>query len=257
MSLIRMDFFSEALNMFTPVNVILPLPRSSRTEIRPLPTLLLFHGMGDDFSAWARQTAIERYALRAGLAVVMPDGGLSCYENMAHGGRYRDFIALELPRVMAGTFPLSQRREENFIAGCSMGGFGALKLGLSLPERWSAVGCFSAAHMEYRPDAPRNRAMLDRVYGGEIDACDARVEADLLRANADGPDLRLWHGCGEDDALRDNALKTRARIEALPAGRLNYHFELLPGRHDWALWDAMAARFIPWLGLPEPEVRLL
>ena len=257
MSLIRMDFFSEALNMFTSVNVILPLPRDSRSELRPLPTLLLLHGMGDDQSAWLRKTNVERYALEAGLHVVMPDGGLSCYENMAHGGRYRDYIALELPRVMAETFPLSARREETFIAGCSMGGFGALKLGLSLPEKWSAIGCFSAAHMEYRPDAPRNCAMLERVYGGEIDACDARVDADLLRVNGAGPALRVWHGCGDGDALRENALKTRARIESLPAGRLEYRFEELPGRHDWALWDAMAARFIPWLGLDEPEVRLL
>ena len=257
MSLIRMDFFSEKLNMFTPVNVILPLPRDARTELRPLPTLLLLHGMGDDFSAWTRQTAIERYALRAGLAVVMPDGGLSCYENMAHGGRYRDYIALELPRVMAETFPLSKRREDNFIAGCSMGGCGALKLALSLPDKWSAAGCFSAAHTEYNPDAPRNRAMLERVYAGELDAFNARADEDLLRVNAEGPALRIWHGWGDGDALRENALKMRARVEALPAGQLDYHSEELPGRHDWALWDAMAARFIPWLGLSIPEVRLL
>ena len=255
MSLIRMHFFSEKLNLFTSVNVILPLPRDSRSSLRPLPTLLLLHGMGDDFSAWTRQTAIERYALRAGLAVVMPDGGLSCYENMAHGGRYRDYIATELMQVMAQTFPLSARREENFIAGCSMGGFGALKMGLSLPEHWSAVGCFSAAHMEYRPDAPRNRAMLARSYGDAIDARDAQVDADLVRVNANGPGLRIWHGCGDRDALRENALKTRARIEGLPKGQLDYHFEQLPGRHDWALWDEMVARFLPWLGLAEPEVR--
>lgn len=257
MSLIRMNFFSEALNMFMPVNIVLPLPRSAAAEARGLPALILLHGMGDDYSAWLRKTAIERYALDAGLVVVMPDGELSCYENMAHGGRYRDYISLELPRVMRETFPLSADREKNFIAGCSMGGFGALKLGLSCPEQWSAIGCFSAAHMEYIPDSPRVRATLARVYGGAIDACDARIERDIRAVNASGPDVRIWHACGDADALRENALKTRAHFEALPPGSIHYRFEMLSGRHDWALWDAMAARFLPWLELPKPEARLL
>ena len=257
MSLIQMSFFSEALNMFTPVNIALPLPRDAAAEARDLPALILLHGMGDDSSAWLRKTAIERYALEVGLAVVMPDGELSCYENMAHGGCYRDYVSQELPRVMRETFPLSADREKNFIAGCSMGGFGALKLGLACPEQWSAIGCFSAAHMEYRPDSPRVRATLERVYGGAIDACDARIEDDIQAVNASGPEVRVWHACGDADALRENALLTRARFEALPSGSIRYHFEMLPGRHDWALWDAMAARFLPWLGLPKPEARLL
>ena len=261
MSLIRMNFFSKALNLSVPVNVILPLPRNARAEVRELPTLYLFHGMGDDHTSWLRKTAIERYALEAGLAVIMPDGALSCYENMAHGARYRDFMADELPRVMRETFPLSADREKNFIAGCSMGGFGALKLGFAEPEKWSAIGILSGAHMEYRPDSPRVQAALWRVYGGDIDACDAKIVRDVLRDNGSGPAdpqplLRVWHACGDADRLRENALKSRAFFESLPEGRIRYHFEALPGSHDWALWDAMAARFIQWLDLPKPEVHL-
>ena len=128
MSLIQMRLFSQALNMFTPVNVILPQPRDAHRELQPLPTLYLLHGMGDDATAWMRKSCVECYALEHGLAVVMPDGGLSCYENMIHGERYRDYLLLELPHVMRSCFPMSPRREENFIAGCSMGGCGALKL---------------------------------------------------------------------------------------------------------------------------------
>ena len=256
MSLICMNFFSETLNRSVPVNVILPLPRNARAEVRELPALYLFHGMGDDHTSWLRKTAVERYALEAGLAVIMPDGGLSCYENMAHGARYRDFMADELPRVMRETFPLSAAREKNFIAGCSMGGFGALKLGFAEPEKWSAIGILSAAHMEYVPDSPRVQQTLWRVYGGDIDAYDARVERDIARDNVSGPDLRVWHACGTQDRLRENALKSRAHFTSLPEGRIRYTFEELPGRHDWALWDAMAARFIEWLDLPKPEVHL-
>ena len=256
MSLIRMNFFSRALDMFTPVNVILPLPRAAAAEVRELPALYLFHGMGDDHTSWLRKTAVERYALEAGLAVIMPDGALSCYENMAHGARYWDYMADELPRVMRETFPLSADREKNFIAGCSMGGFGALKMGFAEPEKWSAIGILSAAHMEYRPDSPRVQENLWRVYGGDIDACDEKIVRDVTRDNESGPALRVWHACGDRDRLRENALKSRAFFEALPEGNIHYHFEELPGRHDWTLWDAMAARFIQWLGLPKPEVHL-
>ena len=256
MPLIRMSFFSEALDMSTWVNVILPQPRDVRAESRDLPALYLFHGMGDDHSSWLRKTAIERYALEAGLAVIMPDGGLSCYENMAHGQRYRDYMADELPRVMRATFPLSADREKNFIAGCSMGGFGALKLGFAEPEKWSAIGMLSAAHMEYRPDSPRVQSTLRRVYGGDIDGCDQRIARDVLRDNGSDLTLRVWHACGDQDRLRENALKSRAFFKSLPEGSIRYHFEELPGRHDWALWDAMAARFIQWLNLPKPEVHL-
>lgn len=256
MSVIRMNFFSEALNMFTRVNLVLPLPRSVALEVRDLPALYLLHGMGDGPDAWLHKTAVERCALASGLALIMPDGELSCYENMVHGNRYRDYVSLELPRVMRETFPLSANRERNFIAGCSMGGFGALKLAAAHPEAWSVCGCFSAAHMEYQPDAPRNRAMLRRVYGDRIAEYDARIAADLRAANAGNARLRVWHACGREDALRENALKTRAFMEALPTGSIDYSFVELPGRHDWALWDAMAARFIEDLNLERPEVRL-
>lgn len=256
MSLIQMNFFSEMLNMFTPVNVILPQPRDVRAELRDLPALYLLHGMGDDYSSWLRKTAIERYALAAGLAVIMPDGALSYYENMAHGARYRDYIGIELPRYMRQTFPLSAVREKNFIAGCSMGGFGALRLGLTQAESWSAIGAFSCAHIVYRPNIPRVQAVIQPIYDGAMDACDAQTEAAALLDNVSGPELRIWHAWGDADALRRDALISQAFFDALPKRQIHYRCTEFSGRHDWALWDDMAARFIDWLELPTPEVHL-
>lgn len=257
MSVIQMRFFSETLNIFTSANIILPLPRDVKKEVHDLPVLTLLHGMGDGYSAWLRKTAIERYALEHGVAVVMPDGELSCYENMVHGYRYRDYITTELPKFILDTFPVSSDREKNFIAGCSMGGFGALKLGLACPEKWSSIGCFSAAHFEYQPPSPRNQAMLARVYGGQIEAYDAQIAADALAVNAGKLPVRIWHSCGDEDALKTNALKSRDFFENLPAGAIDYHFEMFPGHHDWALWDESAQRFMQALNLSKPEVRLL
>ena len=255
MSLIEMRIFSESLNMSTGVNVILPLPRRSELPAEGLRVLTLLHGMGDDYTMWLRKTNVERYALERGVAVVMPDGGLSCYHNMLRGGRYRDYVLDELPLLMRGLLPLSARREDNFIAGCSMGGFGALKLGMSRPEQYAAIGCFSAAHMEYRPDHPHHKAMLARVDGETLDACDAQIERDVLSVNAGSLGMRVWHACGDQDVLQANALKSRAFFEALPEGAIDYSFMTLPGRHDWALWDRMLMEFMQTL--PAAEGRFM
>ena len=256
MPVIQMRWLSEKLGMYTPVTIILPMPRDAKKPVSPLPVLYLLHGMGDNHSAWLRKTAVERYAQEKGLAIVMPDGELSCYEDMVHGRAYRTYIASELPGFIRKNFPVSTKREENFIAGCSMGGFGALKLALSDPEKWGAVGCFSAAHFEYRPDAPRNHAMLNMVYGDRIDQYDTQIAADIIRVNKGGLPMRIWHSCGDADRLKENALKSRAFFEALDSGSIDYSFQMLPGRHDWALWDESLRLFMDALNLPEPEVRL-
>ena len=256
MGVIQMDFLAESLNIATSVHIILPMPRHAGVQVKPLPTLILLHGMGDDDSAWLRKTNIERFATEAGLAVIMPDGELSCYENMVHGQKYADFITKELPAVMRACFPLSDRRDENFIAGCSMGGFGALKIGLARPENYAAIGCFSAAIMEYRPESAFVKQALWRVYDDDIDFNDVIMAANARATAAYIYPVRIWHGWGEDDRLRENAEKTRAFFEGIQSPSLSYQWEMLPGQHDWALWDEMAKRFIPWLNLPKAEEML-
>jgi len=256
MSLIEMRCFSKVLNMSTQVNLILPLPRDVKAEVQDLSVLYLLHGMGDDATSWLRKTAIERYALEHGIAVVMADGVLSCYENMAHGARYHDFIAEELPAIVQNNFPVSRMREKNFIAGCSMGGCGALKFILAHPEKWSRAGCFSASHLEYRPDSPRNQAMIYRAFDDKLEARDAEIEQDMHAANAGKLPLDVQLFWGETDILRPHAERCRDAFAALPEGSIHMNWEMLPGKHDWALWDSCIQRFLNALNLPKPEVQL-
>lgn len=256
MSVIEMRFFSKALNMYTDINIILPLPRDVNADVQNLPVLYLLHGMGDDATAWMRKTAIERYALEHGIAVVMPDGALSCYENMAHGARYHDFIAEELPALIENNFPVSADRERKFIAGCSMGGCGALKLALAHPEKWSRAGCFSASHLEYRPDSLRNQAMIQRAFGENLEARDAEIIRDMQAANAGSLPLDVQLYWGDADHLRAHAELCRNAFAALPEGSIHINWEMLPGRHDWALWDTCIRRYLEMLNLPKPEVQL-
>ena len=124
--------FADTLGKFTQCEVLLPdRPQPGR----PVPALYLLHGLSDDDTVWMRRTAIERCAGNRYLAVVMPDGDRSFYSDMIDGSRYFAYVTDELPRLMEATFPLSRERQGRFVAGLSMGGWGAFKAALNLPGR--------------------------------------------------------------------------------------------------------------------------
>src|SRR5688500_5995486 len=154
MALIDCKFFSETLGMCSSMRVVLPetTPRPAdddrvggpeQPRFRGHRTLLLLHGMSDDESAWTRSTNVESYADELGLALVMPNVHRSFYTNMLHGYRYWDFVSSELLDKARGFFPLSSAREDNFVAGLSMGGHGAFKLALRLPHVFAAAASLS------------------------------------------------------------------------------------------------------------------
>src|SRR5690349_9975630 len=148
MILNEVNFCSETLGLLSSLYVLLPQRPLAEAQNKPrkkLRTLYLLHGHSDDHTAWQRYTSIERYAEGLNLAVVMPAVHLSFYNDMAHGGRYWQFISEEVPALVRDTFPLSARREDNFVAGLSMGGYGAFKMALTHPGRFAAAASLSGA----------------------------------------------------------------------------------------------------------------
>ena len=141
MALLSWNFHSDTLGISASANVILPQAAVEKGE--KLPVLYLLHGLSDDHTNWQRRTSIERYADPLGLAVVMPAVNRSFYANMAHGPRYWDFISEELPQLAQSFFPLSDKRADTFVAGLSMGGYGAFKVALSHPDRYAAAASLS------------------------------------------------------------------------------------------------------------------
>lgn len=194
MALMRCEFDSEALGMSTSMTVILPQPDPARPEPADAgpPVLYLLHGLSDDDTAWTRQTSVERYVSALGLAVVMPQAGRSFYADEKHGNRYWTFLTEELPRVCRSFFRLSDRREDTFVAGLSMGGYGAVKWALRQPERFAAAaslsGALNVAHRRYAPDRPLDPDVWHTVWG---DAPTAGPDDDTValvgRAGADTP----------------------------------------------------------------------
>lgn len=153
MALFQCKIFSKELFRSVNVNVTLPTPDSGdcffdTTTKYPKPgekyqVLWLLHGFSADESDWQRFSSIERYAQEKKVAVVMPDGYNSMYANNRFGAQYYNFYTEELPSVLQSLFPLSAKRENNFIAGLSMGGYGAFKAAFTKPEQYGAAASLS------------------------------------------------------------------------------------------------------------------
>ena len=164
MAVIRCDFFAETLELSTSMTVVLPQEGDG-----PPPVLYLLHGLTDDHTAWTRFTSIERYAYDKGIAVVMPQVHRSFYANEAVGLKFWDFLSDELPAVVERLFNVSTRRADTYVAGLSMGGYGAFKWALRQPERFAAAaslsGALDLAYIQEFDLRPHIRELAPRVFG--------------------------------------------------------------------------------------------
>ena len=208
-----MKFFSEALGMQTEALVLLPqcgtagqIGVNGAERSGPFKCLYLLHGLSDDQTIWMRRTSIERYAEAYGLAVVMPCGGKSFYTDMKKGMNYYTFVAKELPARICDTFNISPKRSDNFIAGLSMGGYGALKIGLRECDRFSKIAALSAVAdiEEFRSGFDPDAAIFGE--GAKVDPDeDIFLLAEKYKDSENRPDVFL--AIGQDDALlRGNRL---------------------------------------------------
>ena len=264
MALIHSYFFSSELSMCVSCEVILPQSRRGSTDApvnEKYKTLYLLHGFSDDETIWQRRTSIERYVSKLGLAVVMPCAHVSAYANMAHGGKYYNYIAKELPAVMRAFFPLSDRREDNFICGLSMGGAGAMKIGLNNIDSFSAIGCLSAGgiNLHYHTDlTPRQKLRNEMLYGSrELAGTEEDVFGAAERALKSGKELpRIYHSCGTEDFILPSALKTKEYFEALEGNPFGYVYEADKGVHSWEYWDEHIQHFLAFLEI-EPQDRFI
>ncbi len=170
MPLIECRFHSQVLGLRTTISVILPYPAKKTGGRGRYPTLYLLHGLTGDHTDWLREIPIERYVEPLNLAVVTCDGHRSRYTDMALGWRYWTFLTEELPFVARSLFPLSSARKDNFVAGASMGGYGAFKWALRKPEMFAAAASLSGAFriasgMDPRMTDPARRREFRGIFG--------------------------------------------------------------------------------------------
>jgi len=256
MGLIHLSFLPKTLGFHTNVYAILPSERSETTK--EFPVLYLLHGGAGNAQDWIRYTSIERYAEEHGIAVIMPEvGGSSFYGDMVHGYPYYTYLTYELPLVVNCFFPLSKRREERFVAGLSMGGYGAFKWAFDQPEYFGAAGNFSgisftedifdenrggfAAHAKTDP-----RGICNLVWGGYDRMLGTKNDTRYMVTNATKNKInlpKLYTVIGKTDFSYEYAQRY---VEFLKENDIQIEYHEMDGDHEWKVWDTAIKEFIPW-----------
>lgn len=266
MALVTINFESHYLKNNHNVNIILPdkpfgqEPKEFYKEGKKYKVLWLLHGTFGDYSDWVRKSLIEVYAAERNLMVVMPSALNSVYENwpdFCMGFYMRDYFFEELMPMIYSWFPASQAREDNFVAGLSMGGRGTAKFICAHPEKFAGAAVLSSS--------PRD---LRKVIGGEVDPRTANdikrcggVEGflasdentwDHIKRLAEMKDPpKLYFACGEDDALYSLVEEFRAYAKeiGLPAV-----FESEKGYgHEWRFWNKYIERALDVFGIEKTK----
>ena len=254
----QINFFSDILASRCTLNVLLPQDRPVETNNNyhpPFRVLYLLHGYSDDQTAWQRWSSIECYVEGFNLAVIMPAVQNSFYSDMAHGGRFFTYLTEELPALIHNLFPLSTERLDTFVAGLSMGGYGAFKLALTRPDLYSAAASLSGAldicEVVKESDDSGNSAWLDSMRNnfGDLDKVPGGPH-DLFalaqKASRSTVKPRLYQYCGTEDFLYADNLRFRDFIR--PLG-FDYTYTETPGDHKWKYWDAEIQKVLAWLPL--------
>lgn len=236
MAFATINYFSGSLTKASSFNIVFP---DDPAIPRPWSVFYLLHGLSDDHTIWMRRTSIERYVAGLPLVVVMPDGGRGWYTNaVAKGGlAYEDDLIKDVIGLVDRTFPVKAERSGRAIGGLSMGGYGALKLGLKHHEMFASVTSHSGA-LAFTHRDPKDGLALSPEFtaifgenpkGGDEDPFALVERIDHGRI----PALRI--DCGKDDFLIEDNRAFHKHLEAL---HIKHEYEEFPGNHDWAYWDA-------------------
>lgn len=254
MALLRCDFFADTLGLSTSMTVILPQETSRQIGMRgtagdEVPVLYLLHGFSDDDTIWSRRTSIERYVAPLGIAVVMPQVHQSFYSDEVHGLPFWSFLTEELPALVHGFFRTSTRREDTFVAGLSMGGYGAMKWALREPHRFAAAASLSGALAlsdSHAADDPAIRSALARAFG-DVPVTGSSNDVRHLVRTADPTALpALYVACGTEDFLYGESL---AFIDDARGAGVDLTTSIGAGDHDWEYWDRSIQDVLAWLPL--------
>lgn len=269
MALVTMNFESTYLFSNHEISVILPdkprnlTPKEFYESGKKYPVLWLLHGTFGDHSDWIRKSNIELYACEKDLIVVMPsalNSNYSNWEDCMMGYKMFDYLTEELMPLIYNWFPASDKREDNFIAGLSMGSGGAIKYAANHPDKFAAAAMLSGTPRNLREidltdDSPRNRRTLVSIRNaGGFDAYVNSYENtwDILRDLKDTGTLpRLYFACGKNDFLYDSYLAFKDYAQEIG---LDAVFEEIEGyTHEWRFWDLTIQHALSFFGLNQED----
>jgi len=232
MAFATLNYHSRSLQKASSFNIVFP---DDPSIPHPWSVFYLLHGLSDDHTIWMRRTSIERYVAELPLVVVMPDGGRGWYTNAVEGYAYEDDLIKDIVGLIDRTFPVKAERAGRAIGGLSMGGYGAVKLGLKHHEMFASVNSHSGAVGMLR-DSESARQLspeFERVFGKDPKGGPEDPFAIVERVDHGRvPALRL--DCGTEDFLIDQNRKFHERLDSL---HIAHEYQEFPGTHDWEYWD--------------------
>lgn len=269
MAFLQVNYMSQALMRTVTVNVLLPADKIEAAEVKKekrekkaYKTLYLLHGVFGNYTDWVNGTKIERWAKEKDLAVVMPSGENLFYLDQEDShALYGEFVGKELVEMTRAMFPLSDRREDTFLAGLSMGGYGALRNGLKYHETFGYIGALSAAlivdSLESRTDEAglfiNTRRFAQAVFGdlSRVKESDKNPEWLALKLHKEGVALpRIYMAVGKDDGLLEPNVKF---YEALKKAGIHVVMEIGEGNHEWDFWNRYIKKVLEWLPLEDTD----
>lgn len=200
------------------------LPAAYAESEQRYPVVYLFHGGGQDHTAFMARASFAPMTRQHEVIVVMPAADRN-YSNMSPDAqaRYHDYIAMELVEYVDAHYRTIASQQGRAIGGISMGGRIATMTALQHPARFGVVGAFSPA---------------------------VRMNAEEAVQKAEGSVTRFYVSCGTSDPLIS---ANRELVAHLKAHRLTYDFkEIDGGEHSWSVWDPELATFFEMLATREP-----
>jgi putative tributyrin esterase len=255
MGRINFQFKSKILSQNTDVTVYIPDKVIQRGEVEKAKVIYLLHGKNGNHESWGRESHAFKYADEYGVILVAPYAANSFYTNMVYGDRYWDYIAEELPKAISNSFRISASKENTFVCGYSMGGYGALKLGLCYPERYKAVATLSGSLRSVEDTKLKidngDRPDLLFAFGD----CGEKIvnESDifyltkkLLNEKRKLPKLYVY--CGTNDSLYN--VNCRYRDFALE-NNIDVIFREDQGDHSFKYWDKELREFLELINNPQ------
>ena len=254
MALIQVNYLSKALFRTVPVNVILPVDSFDAGTNRYLmpkdhkyKTLYLLHGLLGNYTDWVSRTQIQMWAEEKQLAVVMPSGDNSFYfKSRTPWNEYEHFIGEELVEITRQMFPLSDKREDTFLAGLSMGGYGALRNGIVFSENFGYVaGLSSALHIFDDLSEEANIGLFDNIYEASMTNLNPRIAVEeMLEQKRQIP--KFYMACGRQDDLMKSNEDFR---DFLLSKEIDVTWKEEDARHDWDFWNNQIRQVLEWLPL--------
>jgi S-formylglutathione hydrolase FrmB len=270
MAYVDLNFYSYYLGMDTSAQVLLPEKRRQKPEDRSndtYPVLYLLHGHSDYDKCFIRKSNIELLVRNHDLIIVMPNAHRSFYTNARHGLKYYSFVTEELSTIMANFFHVSGKREDRYIAGVSMGGYGAMKIALNNPDKYAGVASISGTidplellinSKDISAELPKNEDMYENllnIFGSQEDFYGSENEIIhvlrcLEKKNIEKP--KIFQCCGTEDFL----IQQNRRLNQVfnnEIKTIEHTYKEMPGTHNWIYWNKVFPEVMAFFGFPFNE----